>query len=182
MIFTHKIFNFIAFQVSWLVCCMSASTRPWLGVAVVAAWTACLLINNNRWRTDLTLMLAAAMLGYVLDSGLVLLGVIAFPPDASIGWPTTWWMVALWVNLAATLRYSLSWLLERTHLAAILGAVAGPMAYYAGYRLEAIIISPQPYALALIGLEWLLAMPLLLRLAVSLSDSQNRLQEAVLPR
>lgn len=182
MIFTNKIMNFIAFQVSWLVCCMYASSQPWVGVIFVAGWTLCLLVNNESWRIDLKLMLAAAMIGYVLDSTLVLLGIISFPPAASIGWPTTWWMVALWVNLAATLRYSLSWLLGHRHIAAILGSLAGPLAYYAGYKLDAISISAQPYALAIIGLEWLLAMPLLLWLAAWLTMHQSRAAEAVLSR
>lgn len=179
MIFSNKLINFIAFQASWFVTCFNATTLPWLGVLMIGAWTTCLLANNSNWRADFKLMVAAGFIGYILDSSLVLIGIIDFPQTSLIGWPTTWWMVALWVNLAATLHYSLSWLLGRYYIGAILGAIAGPLAYYAGHQLGAIEIAGRPDALLLIGLEWCLAMPLLLRLAILFRKEDNKITQPV---
>ncbi len=182
MIFTNKYVNFIAFQVSWFVCCYNAGLLPWTGVLIVAAWTSCLLVNNRHWRTDLKIFLVAAFTGYLMDSLLVLCGAISFPAEARIGWPTTLWMVALWINLAATLRYSLSWLLGKLPAAALLGAIGGPVAYYAGYRLDAINLTDLPYSLLLISLEWLLAFPALVWFTMRVSSSHANFSDAALSR
>jgi hypothetical protein len=71
-------------------------------------------------------------------------------------------MVALWMNLAATLRHSLSWLCGRPVLALVMGAVAGPLAYWGGARLGAVELgAPLGSSLAAIAVEWALALPLL---------------------
>jgi hypothetical protein len=107
----------------------------------------------------------AGVAGYAADSVLVLTGVLRFPPHAVLGWPSTAWMVALWVLQAAVLGGVMSWMRGRFTLAAIVGAVGGPLAYLAGERMGAAVLGPtQAVALAAIMAEWALAMPLLVRL------------------
>jgi hypothetical protein len=55
---------------------------------------------------------------------------------------------------------SLEWLSGRYALAAVLGAVAGPLSYLGGERLGAITVE-SPLA---IGIEWAIATPLLVYL------------------
>ena len=89
-------------------------------------------------------------------------GVLTFPPQAVLGWPSTAWMVALWVLQAAVLGGVLSWLRGRYLLAAIVGAMGGPLAYLAGERMGAAMLGPShAAALAAVGVEWAIAMPLL---------------------
>ncbi len=164
MLFTNKILNFLAFQISWFVCCYNANALPWLGILIIAAWISVLLIDLPDRNGEVKLLIGAAVLGYTLDSILVLTGMLDFPDTAHIGWPTTFWMVALWMNLAATLHFSLAWLQKKYLLAAILGGLAGPLSYYAGTHFSAIYL-PHTMSLAAVALEWTIAMPLLLWLA-----------------
>jgi hypothetical protein len=163
---TQALVSFIAFQLCWLACVGGAARGfPWLGPVAVAAFIAVHLrtipSGPERSRHAWVLGLAGA-LGYAADSALVLGGVLTFPPHAVLGWPSTVWMVALWVLQAATLRGVMSWMQGRFTLAAVLGAVGGPMAYLAGERMGAAALGPShAVALGLIAVEWAFAMPLL---------------------
>ena len=79
-------------------------------------------------------------------------------------------MVALWLNFATTLNRTLAWLKDRPGSAALIGAVAGPATYLAGARLGAVQVSTSdPLAVLAIAIEWLIALPLLARLARTLT-------------
>lgn len=76
------------------------------------------------------------------------------------------WMVALWVNFACTLHASLRWLLGRPLLAALLGALGGPLSYAAGARLGALSLGGDATgSLVAVAIEWAVALPLLTLLA-----------------
>lgn len=71
-------------------------------------------------------ILAAAAIGFLFDTLMVATG--AFTPVQSF-LPRPFsppWMVGLWMNFAATLNVSLSWLLGRYWLAALFGGSAAP--------------------------------------------------------
>jgi hypothetical protein len=72
----------------------------------------------------------------------------------------------MWLQLASTLRFSLSWLKGRYVLGSLLGFCAGVLAYAAGVRLGAAQLGPQTVrALLQIGIGWSVALPLLLLVA-----------------
>jgi len=158
--------GFVAFYVCWFACVGGAARGlPWLGPLAVAAYVIAYLRTipsgvarmRHAWLLGL-----AGVVGYAADSILVLTGVVTFPPHAVLGWPSTVWMVALWVLQAAVLGGVMSWLQGRFALAAIVGAIGGPLAYLAGERMGAAVLGPtQAVALAVIAAEWALAMPLL---------------------
>lgn len=153
----RKLINFLGFQLVWFACVLTAAHgRPWLGLAVFAAVVALHLRLSPNRVAELKLLAAAAVVGALAESALLFTGVLRFP---GAGLPL--WMVALWVNFAATLRVALSWLAGRYALGAAVGAVAGPLAYLGGERLGAIAVQ-QPLGVAL---EWAIATPLLLWLA-----------------
>jgi hypothetical protein len=74
------------------------------------------------------------------------------------------------VNLATTMNVSMGWLRGRYALAAVFGAMGGPMAYYSGAKLGAMIALPPLQSLVVIGAAWAVAMPLLYRLAKMIDD------------
>lgn len=166
----HPVANLLAFQLGWFAGVVGAAAGwPLLGALYTGLWLALHLRACAAARgVEARLLLSAAVLGFAADSALVLGGLIAFPEHARLAAPTTLWMVALWVNLAATLRHGLGWLRRRAGLAALLGAVAGPLAYLAGSRLGAITLVKPELATAAIALEWALSLPLLSALAVFL--------------
>ncbi|MBE7559528.1 DUF2878 domain-containing protein [bacterium] len=157
--------NFVGFQLGWFACILGAAHgRPWLGPLVVVAWLAPFVWISPRSRGDLATLLAAGLSSYLADSVLVLAGWLSFP-SAAWGWPSTLWMVALWVNLAGTLRWSLSWLREHRAWSALLGSLGGPLAYAAGVRLGAVQLPAGAVSLVAVGVVWALAMPALLWLS-----------------
>jgi hypothetical protein len=71
----------------------------------------------------------------------------------------------MWVLFASTLNVSLRWLRGRWIVAALLGATAGPLAYYAGAKLGGVVIAePLPGFIALAA-GWASFMPLLIKLS-----------------
>jgi len=160
--------NFLIFQLGWLVAVVGAAWGyPLAGVAYAATWA---LLHH--WRLgdgrvpEIRFVVAAATLGYMVDSALVLGGAFAFPDYARLGYPTTIWMVSLWLMFSMTLRHSLGWLRNQYVLAAALGAVFGPVAYWAGAQLGAIELTGGAAAVASVALAWALSMMILLRLEI----------------
>ena len=175
---TRPVANLIAFQLCWLAAVLGAAAgMPWLGVLFAALWLpAHVHAAKDSASVELKLVVAAGLLGFAADSLLVLSGFMSFPPQARLGAPTTLWMVVLWLAFAATLRHVLGWLRGRYLLGALLGAVAGPFAYWSGSKLGAVVLtdsaasptaSPTASLIA-VGVVWLLAMPTLLWLVAFL--------------
>jgi len=64
---------------------------------------------------------------------------------------------------ASTLNGSMSWLGARYGVGAVLGAICGPVSYWAGARLGAIELpDSRLWSLAGVGASWAFAMPALL--------------------
>jgi hypothetical protein len=163
---TRTIINFITFQAAWFAAVLGAAHgMPWLGVVAVAIVLAMHLALSPDWKPELLTALSAAVVGFCVDSALVAIG--AFSP-VPYGFPapfTSLWMVMLWVNLGTTLNVSLGWLRDRYVLAALFGAVCGPLAYYSGGELGAMTRMPDFGNLLSIGGAWAIALPLLYSLA-----------------
>ncbi|MBP2684960.1 MAG: hypothetical protein H6Q79_2999 [Deltaproteobacteria bacterium] len=167
--------NLVAFQAGWFACVLGAANgRYLLGPAVVAAGVA-LHLALSEDRTGQTLLLAAAaVLGLVVETALSAIGATApardaipspLPPLWLIAlWPN--WLIALWPNFGAALPVSLRFLRGKTALSAVLGAVAGPGAYYGGARLGALSFpGGDGFGLALLAVVWAVSVPLLVRLS-----------------
>lgn len=158
--------NFVLFQLGWLVSVVGAARGyPLAGVTYAAAFLVLHHWHIGSGRTrELVFVLACAGLGFVVDSALVMAGIIAFPAYAGAAFPTTLWMVGLWLMFAMTLRHSLGWLRRRYVLGAALGAVFGPLAYWVGSRIGAIHLGGEGVAVVAIALAWTASMVCLLHL------------------
>ena len=159
--------NFVLFQAGWFACVMGAAQgmywAPLLSIAVVVAVHLSLATD---WRREAVLLAAAGVLGSGVDTALIAAG--AYEP---VRWLlpapfTTLWLILMWVNFATALNVSLAWLSGRHVLGVLLGAAGGPMAYYAGERLDALALTrPLTWSLVAVGAAWALAVPLLTGLA-----------------
>jgi hypothetical protein len=115
---------------------------------------------------EVLLLVAAGVLGLVLDSALVLAGRLAFAEGVLVPGLAPYWMVTLWVLFATTFNRSLRWLRGLLPLAALLGAVGGPLAYLAGARLGAAeVLEPAWLGHLAVAAIYALATPALLALA-----------------
>ena len=170
----HSLVNLVAFQCCWFASVLGAAAgHPWLGPLFAAVWLPLhIRATDSFMGIETKLIIAAGALGYVLDSLVVLTGGMSFPPQAQLGAPTTLWMITLWLGFAATLRHALGWIRGRYLLGAILGAVAGPLAYWSGSKLGAVVLTQTGASLLMVALEWAVAMPLLLLLVARLEREE----------
>ena len=161
--------NVLLFQAAWLTGVLGAAHgRLWLGPMAALAVVAWHLARARRALPEALLLAAALLLGAAFESLLVLGGWLRFETGSIpvIGAPA--WMIALWSAFATTLNVSLRMLHRRRIVAAALGAVAAPLAYYAGSRLGAVEFVSLGAALVVIGAGWVVLMPVLVSLAARL--------------
>jgi hypothetical protein len=160
--------NFALAEVGWFAAVAGAAAgRPWLGPFVAVGVIAVHLIVARGRAGEWLLLVVSGLVGLVLDGLLKATGVIAYAADlAPAPWLAPVWIVALWLLFATMLNESLAWLQGRPALAAVLGAIFGPLSYLAGARLGAARF-PRSTAVAMVALAliWGVALPLLLRVA-----------------
>jgi len=160
--------NFVLFQIGWFGCVLNAAARPLTGAAIALLVVAVALWRSRDRGGELVLLALAAVIGtlcdglFVLSSRLHYAGAL-LPPLPPL------WDIALWPLFATTLNGALGWLKERLRLAALLGAVGGPLAYLAAARLGAVQLGAPSSTLLLLAGAWGVLTPLLLVLARGLS-------------
>jgi len=158
--------NIVFYQICWLACILGgASGMPLLGVAAVAVAVAYHLYRAEDARAEMILIAIAALVGAVWDSLLVAAGWLVYPSGTLIEGTAPYWIVALWVIFATTFNVSLRWFKQHLVLAALFGAVGGPLAYFAGARLGGVFFTDTVVALTALGLGWTLLMPAMMWLA-----------------
>jgi len=155
-----RLFNFVAYQLAWFACVLGAAhDLAWAGAAFAIA-VAALHLALRRDPAELRLVVSAAAIGFLVDSALVRTQFVEFASAGSNGWAPLW-MVSLWMAFATTLNHSLHWLVSRPLVAALAGAIGGPLAYLAGAKLDALTIAAPAPALILMAGLWAAAMGLL---------------------
>jgi len=160
--------NYVGAQVGWLACAIGAARgMPWLGPLVVGIY----LSIHLRWSPirgrEVRLIGIVGLLGLVVDSVMKGAGLITYHSPWSLAeWLAPWWIVAMWLLFATSLNTSLSWLEGRYWLAALLGALFGPLSYLAGERLGAISFNYTiPTTVVFLALMWGSIIPFLVWLA-----------------
>jgi len=165
--------NVAVFQAGWFACVLGAAHGlPWIGIALTSA-----AVAWHAWRApsparELELVAIVVLIGAIWDSALVAAGWIAFAPEAFAERLAPYWILALWALFATTLNVSLRWLRNRPVLAALLGALSGPLAYWAGARLGALELR-QTAAIAALAFGWAAILPGLLGLAERLDGMRG---------
>lgn len=158
--------NILAFQIGWFACVLGgANGLPWLGTILAAGIVALHLARAARPVVEAALIVLTGVLGGVWDSLLVGIGLVSYPSGTLVAGTAPHWMVALWLIFATTLNVSLRWLRGRGWLAAALGALGGPLAYYAGHKLDGVSFTDAGAAMAVLAGGWAVLMPLLVALA-----------------
>lgn len=158
--------NVALFQVGWFACVLSAAQGyPWLGTAMALAIVGWHLWSAPRPVEEINLLVQVVLIGAVWDSLLVLLGWLSYPTGTLLSGTAPYWILALWALFATALNVSMRWLKEHLWLAAVLGAVCGPLSYWAAARLGAVEFVHPARALAALALGWALIMPALMLLS-----------------
>ncbi len=160
--------NAIGYQVVWLVSVAGAGHGSAIaGPLAAIAFIASTLAYGGRRRADLRLIPLALLIGLLIDSAWIELGWLHY----NAPWPSDHiapaWIIGIWVSFALTLNHSMAFLKGRHALAAALGAVGGPLAYWSASRGLGAVHFDVPATLALIGLGavWMGVFPLLVRVS-----------------
>ena len=177
----RQAWSVLGLNIGWFACVLGAAWDVhWLSVLIVPVLVAIHLAVVGRARAVPAVLLMAASLvfGVVLDTTLILLG--TFEPNRwLIPHPvTTIWLLMLWVNFSLALNESLRFLQRHLLIAAVMGALFGPMAYLAASRLGAIhITDPVNRRLVMICIAWAAAMPLISLTAKSIYGRPYRFRK-----
>lgn len=164
--------NFALFQIVWFVTVLGAAAGDaWIGPAAVLAFVAIHLSMIQDRGRELAYLVTIGLTGTVLDSLLMALGVTGYTTTAP-GWPAFLvppWIIGCWVAFAMLPRFSLAWAARWPLVAAVFGAVGGPLSFYAGLRFGATEFHPVPLVTwFVLGLQYALLCPLMLRMAPGL--------------
>jgi hypothetical membrane protein len=158
--------NFIVFQLGWLAVVLGGtSSWHWAGTVLVIGIVAYHLSRASQPRQEVLLISAALIIGAVWDSLLVWGGLLTYKYGVFHSDLAPHWILAMWALFATTLNVSLRWLKGRWLLATVFGAVGGPLAYYAGYRLGAVGMVGQRDALIALSIGWAVITPALIYLS-----------------
>jgi len=156
--------NAALFQAGWIVCVMER------GLLALGATLLILAIHGYRYRRDpgeWSVIAGVGLLGIAQDTLLMHAGVLQFTTQLL----PPLWLICIWMLFATTLQHSFHWLHNRKPVAAILGAVAGPLSYLAGERLGALTINHE--WLPALAATWALAMPGFLLLNQSIREARS---------
>lgn len=155
--------NFVVFQAGWFACVLGAAHGlAWAGTLAAFAIVAAHVYFARRPRAELKLVAIALLIGAVWESALVAIGWLDYPAGFFLPSIAPHWILALWGLFAITVNYSLGWLKPRLAMAAVLGAVAGPLAFRGGAALGAVQVVEPLRAFTALASGWALFTPLLL--------------------
>jgi hypothetical protein len=162
--------NAVGYQGVWLVSVYAAGRGlPWPGLIAAVGFAGWQLAVSRERASDLRLLPVAALLGVLIDGTLTRSGAMSFAataPALPVGGAPLW-ILGLWCAFCLTLNHSLGWLRDQPVLAALLGAVGGPLSYLAAHRMAGAVTlaAPQWRVLAWLALSWAVALLALTRLA-----------------
>ena len=154
--------NIAGYQLVWLAVVSSAgAARPMLGIGAALAFVAIQLAFSRTRVADFGFVAVSIACGFVVDGTLAHFGQVRYAANEA-ALPAPLWIIALWAAFAMTLNHSLRWVLGRPFLAALLGALGGPLAYAAAARgFGAVTLEPPAWAsLGSIAAGWALALAL----------------------
>lgn len=171
-----NLLNIALFQLGWWGTVLSVSSGYPLGgpLIVLVVLLGHFLLICQKFKPEILLVLSATLLGIILDSTLSFMGFVTFPHQLSPKILSPYYFWFMWSNFAILPNHSLNYFAGRYGLAAFLGALGGPLSYYAGAQFG-VLSFPKPiwYSLLAIGVEWLFATPLLFWIAKRLNKINN---------
>lgn len=159
---TPAVRDYLVFQCGWVACVAFGNAGALLALAVCVPLQA--MWPGRRTAREWLLVAGFSAAGIVMDLVWQAIGLLRFEGQLVLGIPL--WLVVLWVLFAGTLFHSLAFLQQRLWLAAVLGALAGPLSYIAGIRMGAATSAHDALHIALaMAPAWALLLPVFARIA-----------------
>ena len=158
-----RILNMILFYVGWLYIVSTAVTgSPTKGIFAGICIVAFQVIISRYWIRELLMILGVCTIGFLIDSSFAFFGLVTYSsPNALSSLLCPLWIVSLYALFASTLTSSLSWMKYQPILCMVMGSVGGTLSYFYGFKVHAITSTyPENFALSIIAVVWLIALPL----------------------
>ena len=150
-----------------------AADKPLIGLSNDANIIITQILRATEQKHELFLICIAMIIGAFWDSFLVWQGWLSYSSGFILTNAAPYWIIILWGLFATTLNVSMRYLKHKIIIAALFGGVAGPLAYYAGQRLGAVIFLDTNIAIVSLSIGWAIFTPLLLRLSLIFDGYQT---------
>lgn len=159
------IINAVLFQITWFACALgSANNLIWPALLACGVLAAFQLHPKNRHPTDLKLIAIAILLGLIIDTAWVQLGLMEYSDHIPITAIAPLWIIILWIGFAMTINHSLGWLNKHPLLPAVTGLIFAPLSYFAGVKFGALTFTGSLTVITVsLGLAWALAMTIMVK-------------------
>lgn len=157
------VLNYAAYQLGWLAAILGAAAGygtagAGLGFVLTAAHV---LLARDR-RGELTLVVATLVCGVAVESWQIASGTYRVLASAAPGALPPFWLLALWAQFATTFRFSMRRVMTEPLAALVFGAFGGPIAFLAGERLGAVVLTvPRGPGLTRLVVAWAAALAML---------------------
>ena len=169
------VINIILFQIGWFACVLSAANNhPLVGASISLFIIVSHVLLSREYKQEIRIIVIAMVIGLFLDSLIISAGWVTYTSGMFNDFIAPYWIVLMWALFATTLNYSLSWMRNKLLLSVVLGAIAGPLAYYAGMKLGAVEFINEINALISLSIGWAICTPLLLKLTIDRSEQINK--------
>jgi hypothetical protein len=156
--------NVIGNQLVWLCAVIGAGHGLWWPALLAAAvYVASQLAWSPRPSVEARLMGVAIGCGLVVDGLAGGAGRVVYAAAHPSTWLAPLWILALWAAFAMTLTVSFAVLQRHLRVAALVGLLLAPLAYLSAARgwSSVTFAAPTWQGVAMLGLGWAVALPLL---------------------
>ena len=158
--------NIIAFKLGWLGSVVGvANGIPLLGPAIIFVAIGIHLASARRPANEFLLVCTTGIVGAIFDSLMISAGWLSYPSGMLVSGVSPYWIIAMWMLFATTFNVSFRWLHSRLPVAALFGAISGPLSYYFGAKFSAVTLVEFYPAMLALAVSWGAMMPVLLMLA-----------------
>ena len=137
----------------------AARGEGWLGTLLVALLAALHLRLARAPRLEALLLVLITSGGWIWECVPTALGFLRYPNGVFVSGCAPYWIAGLWALFALQINVLFSWLRGRRVLAAVLGAIFGPLSFRAGAALGAVHFVQPWAAVALLGCGWAVLLP-----------------------
>ena len=163
----NNLINLALFQGVWFATIIGAAEDTLIyGFLSLGLFITIHTLISHSARSDLKLAAIAVLVGLVAETLIIRAGLLSYAHNLPAAGFAPAWILILWANLALTLNGCLNWLKGRYLLAAILGAIGGPLSYFGGIKLGAATTQSEwPFVLAVIAIIYGAVTPLFLFIA-----------------
>lgn len=147
-----SVINFLLIKVAWVACVMGGTVHGLIVISMMLA----LCLYQGRWRRERGFIVGLAILGLMLDSAWIYLGILDFGDGtlrfAGLSLPPPW-IVLLWIAVGLSLFEALGFFVRRPLLGAIIVGATAPLSYSTGAQFGAVTI-PSAWMLVVISALW----------------------------